>query len=70
MRLIVQVGDSTIPVEVASEVPQACKELMAAEDIILKYVKGGSPTSKGFAEARKECADQIEKLGQRLRGEH
>ena len=63
-------GVTTIPVEVASEVPQACKELMAAEDIILKYVKGGSPTSKGFSEARKECADQIEKLGQRLRGEH
>jgi len=63
-------GVTTIPTEIASEVPDACKELMAAEEIVLSYVKGKSITSAGLAEARKECVDRIEKLGQRLRGEH
>jgi 4-hydroxy-4-methyl-2-oxoglutarate aldolase len=62
-------GVSTIPHEIASEVPEACKELMAAEDIILNYLKQDGITSAGMAEARNECADTIAKLGKRLRGE-
>lgn len=62
-------GVTTIPIEVASEVPDACRELMAAEDIVLKYVKSGSPTPQGLAEAREECAAMIGRLGKRLRGE-
>lgn len=62
-------GVSTIPTEIASEVPGACKELMAAEDIVLNYVKAGSPTPAGLAEARTECGAQIAELGRRLRGE-
>lgn len=61
-------GVSTIPHEIASEVPGACQELMAAEDIVLKYCRGGDVTPKGFAEARSECAAMIAKLGKRLRG--
>lgn len=62
-------GVSTIPRDVASEVPEACKELMAAEEIVLSYVKGGDVTPSGLAEARRECADRIAALGKRLRGE-
>ena len=62
-------GVTTIPHEIASEIPEACKELMAAEDIVLNYVKGGNPTPAGMSEARQECADLIDKLGKRLRGE-
>lgn len=63
-------GVTTIPHEVASEVPDACKELMAAEDIVLKYLKStSSPTPQGFAEARKACGAEIQKLGKRLKGE-
>jgi len=62
-------GVTTIPHEIASEVPEACKELMAAEDIILNYLKQEGITSSGMAEARKECADAIATLGKRLRGE-
>lgn len=62
-------GVTTIPIECASEIPGACKELMDAENIILHYLKGGSITSAGFGEARKECANVIEKIGKRLRGE-
>jgi len=62
-------GVSTIPTEIASEVPDACAELMASEQIILDYLKSSSPTPAGLAEARDECASQIAKLGARLRGE-
>jgi len=62
-------GVTTIPHEIASEVPAACKELMDAEDIVLNYVKGNDITIKGLDEARKACGAVIEKLGKRLCGE-
>ena len=62
-------GVTTIPAEIASEVPDACRELMAAEEIVLSYCKGGDVTPAGLAEARKECAARIAALGRRLRGE-
>jgi regulator of RNase E activity RraA len=60
-------GVTTIPAEVASEVADGCKDLMAAEQIILDYVRGPNPTVQGFAEARKASTDAINKIGQRLR---
>lgn len=62
-------GVTTIPQEIASEVPGACRELMAAEDIVLNYVRGSQVTPSGLAEARKECSETIARLGRRLRGE-
>lgn len=62
-------GVTTIPHEIASEVPDACKELMAAEDIVLNYLKSGDISPAGMNEARNECSAVIAKLGQRLRGE-
>ncbi len=61
-------GVTTVPPEIASEVPGACRELMAAEDIVLNYVKGGSPTPDGFREARKESQAVIAALAKRLSG--
>jgi regulator of RNase E activity RraA len=60
-------GVTTIPTRIASEVPDACRELMAAEDIVLGYCRGGNVTPQGLAEARKECAAVIQKLSDRLR---
>ena len=62
-------GVSTIPHEIASEVPDACKELMAAEDIVLNYVKSGDISPAGFTKAREECGAVIAALGKRLRSE-
>lgn len=62
-------GVSTIPHEIAAEVPDACKELMAAEDIILNYLRGSDLSPKGLTEARNACGAEIAKLGKRLRGE-
>jgi len=61
-------GVTTIPAEVASEIPDACKELMRAESVVLDYVKGSDITVKGLAAARTECSNMFEELGKRLRG--
>jgi len=60
---------TSIPDKIASEVPDACREFMAAEEIVLSYLKGPEPTIVGFIEARRACTDAIAGLGRRLRGE-
>jgi len=60
-------GVSTIPIEIASEIPDACRELMAGEQIILDYCRSGSITPSGFAEARQAGQAAIDALGRRLR---
>jgi len=61
-------GVSTIPHEIASEIPGACKELMDAEQVVLDYLKGGDLSPAGLGEARKECGAMIATLSQRLLG--
>ena len=60
-------GVTTIPMEIASAVAHACAEFMAAEAVVLDYVKAGRVDAKGFAAAHKECRDRIEALARRLR---
>lgn len=62
-------GVTNIPTKLAGLVADACPELMAAESIVLDYLKSGKPTAKDFAAARAECHRRIEILGKRLRGE-
>lgn len=61
-------GVTTIPNEIASAVAHACEELMAAESIILDYLKAGKVDAKSFTAARNACKDRIDALGRRLRG--
>lgn len=60
-------GVTTIPHAIASEIPEACEELAAAEKIVLDYCRGSNLTADGLSEARKACGDMIAKLSQRLR---
>lgn len=60
-------GVTTIPAEIASEVADASREYMAAEQIILDYVRGPSATPAGFAEARAASQAAIAELSRRLR---
>ncbi len=62
-------GVSTIPPEIASDVPDACREFAAAEQIVFDYLKGGKLTPRGLTEARKASTDAIAGLGRRVRGE-
>jgi 4-hydroxy-4-methyl-2-oxoglutarate aldolase len=61
-------GVTTIPVEIAAAVAEACPEYMAAEDVVLDYLKKGGADPKNFAAARKECQDRIEGLARKLKG--
>jgi 4-hydroxy-4-methyl-2-oxoglutarate aldolase len=61
-------GVTTIPHEVASEVPAACEELMGAEQIVLDYLKGDNLSSAGFTEARNACGARVAELQKRLKG--
>jgi regulator of RNase E activity RraA len=60
-------GVTTIPHEIASEIPEACAGLAAAEKIILDYVRGANLTPAGLADARKECTAMLARLTQQFR---
>jgi len=60
-------GVTTIPVKLAAAVTEACPEFMAAESIVLEYLKAGSVTPAGYAAARVECQNRIGELGKRLK---
>lgn len=60
-------GVTAIPRQVASQLADVCREYVAAEDVVLNYLKAGSATVAGLAEARAECARLIEALAQRVR---
>ena len=61
-------GVTTIANEIASRVAHACAELVAAEQIVLDYLKGKGINPKGYGEARKECKNRIDALAKRLKG--
>lgn len=61
-------GIATIPLEIASDVAHAASEFVAAEAIVLDYLKAGSPTVAGFSEARKAMMAAQAALGKRVRG--
>ena len=60
-------GVTTIPHAIASAVAQACPEFMAAEAVVLDYVRGGKVDAKGFAAAHKECRARIVALAEKVR---
>ncbi len=60
-------GVTTIPPEIASEIPQAAAEFVAAESITLNYLRGGNLSTKGFADARRGMTDAIAELATRVR---
>jgi 4-hydroxy-4-methyl-2-oxoglutarate aldolase len=61
-------GVTTIPLHIAAEVAHAAAEFVAAESIVLDYLKSGSPTVAGFAEARQGMMSALGALGKRVRG--
>ncbi len=60
-------GVTTIPVEIAAAVAHACAEYMAAEAVVLDYLKSGRIDPQGYAKARNECRDRIDALARRLK---
>ena len=62
-------GVTTIPEEIASEVPAVCEEIARAEAIVLHYLKLPHVDVLGFNEARQACGNAINVLGNSPRGE-
>jgi 4-hydroxy-4-methyl-2-oxoglutarate aldolase len=60
-------GVTTIPNELAGAVVEACPAYMAAETVVLDYLKAGKVDPKGYAAARNECKVQIDALARKLR---
>jgi len=61
-------GVTTIPHEIASEVAHAASEYVAAEAVILDYVKAGAPDPERFSQVRQEFVRRIAELGERIGG--
>ena len=61
-------GVTTIPHEIAGEVAHACEEFVAAEEVVLNYMKTESPTPQGLAQARAEMMNRVKKLSRRVTG--
>ncbi|HMC57984.1 MAG TPA: RraA family protein [Candidatus Solibacter sp.] len=61
-------GIATIPLEIAADVAHAAAEFVAAESIVLDYLKSGAPTVAGFSDARKAMMAAQTALGKRVRG--
>jgi regulator of RNase E activity RraA len=59
-------GVTTIPIEIASRVAIACADFVAAEAIVLDYLRAGKVDPPGYSEARQQCQRRIGELAKRL----
>lgn len=60
-------GVTLIPHELAEAVADGCADFVAAEAIVLDYVRSGRVDAAGFAAAYHECRRRIDELAKKLR---
>ena len=60
-------GVTTIPNEVAADLGDVTAEYVAAEEVVLSYLKGGNVTTEGLAKARAEGKQLVAALAERVR---
>ena len=60
-------GVTGIPPEIAADVADAAAEYVAAEAVVLDFLKTGSKDVKQYSEARRELLRRIAALGERVR---
>jgi 4-hydroxy-4-methyl-2-oxoglutarate aldolase len=60
-------GVTTIPNEHAAAIAAACPEYMAAEAVVMDYLKAGKVDPKGYAAARNGCKERIDTLARKLK---
>lgn len=59
-------GVTTIPLDIASAVADACQELMRAEAVILRYLQAGDVTVDGLSQASAESRRMMDALRERV----
>lgn len=60
-------GVTTIPNELAGAVADACPPFMAAEAVVLEYLRGGEVDVNGFNKAREECQRMIKEIEKKVK---
>jgi len=60
-------GIASIPLHLAEKLANACPAFVAAESVVLDYLKAGKPTASGYAAARAECQRRIAELAKTLK---
>ncbi len=61
-------GVTTIPLEIASDVAEACEQFARAEAVIIEYSRGGNVTAEGLSQAEAECHRMIDELQEQVAG--
>ena len=59
-------GVTTIPLDIVSDVADACEEFAQAEAVVLQYLRAGDVTVDGLSQANAECRRLINKLRERV----
>lgn len=60
-------GLAIIPLALAEKLANACPDFVAAEGVVLDYLKAGKVTAAGYAAARNECQRRIGELAKKLK---
>jgi len=60
-------GVTTIPIEIAKKVSIVCEQYVAAEAVILDYLKSGKVTPKGLSESINKCKLALQKIADDLK---
>ena len=60
-------GVTSVPNEIASDVAHAAADYVAAENVVLDFLKTSSKDVKRYSEARQECLRLIAELGRQVR---
>ncbi len=63
-------GVARIPIEQIEDVVLGCQEYMAAEGIVLDYLRQGKVTASGYQQARDGCHEAIKKIATRLQSKY
>ena len=59
-------GVTTIPLDIATDVAEACEPFVRAEAVVLQYLQAGGVTANGLSQATAECHRMIDALRQEV----
>ena len=62
-----QNGVTSIPLDIAAEVADVCREFCDAESVVLDYCRAGDASVAGFSEALQDLGSRIKALKERVR---
>jgi 4-hydroxy-4-methyl-2-oxoglutarate aldolase len=60
-------GVAVIPHHLAAATAEGCPGLADAENVVLEYLRAGTPTADGFVQARTECSRRVKVLSEKLK---